>query len=112
MRRRIHACHMRRRMRIHACHMRRRMRIHACHMRRRIHACHMRRRIHACHMKRRIHLREEFVGLFLEVRDHHALRDVLVSGFLLLTNRVHIHKVPFRSELYVYIHTTYIHIHR
>jgi hypothetical protein len=46
--RRIHACHTRR---IDACYMRRR--IHACHIRRRIHARHT-RRIHACHMRRRI----------------------------------------------------------
>jgi hypothetical protein len=74
MKRRIHACHMRRRyidmyiyiniyIYIYGFHAQRplvraipasssnmRRRIHAGHMRRRIHACHMRRRIHACHM--------------------------------------------------------------
>jgi hypothetical protein len=43
MRRRIHACHMRRR--IPAMHAR------STHMRRRIHACHMRRRIPAMHAR-------------------------------------------------------------
>ena len=59
------------------------------------------------------HLREEFVGLLVQIRDHHALGDVLVRGFLLLTNRVYIHKVPFRCELYnmyVYIYV-YIYVY-
>jgi hypothetical protein len=48
MRRRIHACHMRRKVLFKGLFSNMRRRIHACHMRRRIHACHMRRRIHAC----------------------------------------------------------------
>ena len=33
------------------------------------------------------HLREEFVGLLVQIRDHHALGDVLVR-VLILPNRV------------------------
>jgi hypothetical protein len=54
MRRRIHVCHMRRR--IQVCVRLKEVVINAvehCHMRRRIHVCHMRRRIHVWCLEQR-----------------------------------------------------------